>query len=215
MSCNELYFVRYCALKRGLENSRQKARLRVIFNWLKITKPCFDVSFLTSICSYLCQKLFWDREFFNLINAINILFIVLVIFETKQWFLTLNLIWGPICVWFSPARLLIETAQVISRVIFLKKKPGSWRNTFFLPVSRTFSEPWQHWLDLIFHPVRYTWDICRHLYQCVEEHKHSVIERHFRKKHRLTSDNFINYELTPKSKKEFVWKTGRFDLWNK
>ena len=60
-----------------------------------------------------------------------------------------------------------------------------------------------------------TWYICRHLFQCVEEHKHSVIEKHFRNKHSLTSDNFINYELTPKSKKEFVWKTGRFDLWNK
>ena len=34
--------------------------------------------------------------------------------------------------------------------------------------------------------------ICRHLHQCVEEHKHSAIGKHFRDVHDITPNNLIN-----------------------
>ena len=40
---------------------------------------------------------------------------------------------------------------------------------------------------------------CRHLHQRVEEHKHSVIEKHLRDMHRLTPDNLIeNFKVLKK-----------------
>ena len=44
----------------------------------------------------LRQQLFWEWEYFKEINVINILFVGPVIFETKQWFLTLKLTWRSI-----------------------------------------------------------------------------------------------------------------------
>ena len=40
---------------------------------------------------------------------------------------------------------------------------------------------------------------CRHLHQRVEEHKHSVTEKHFRVEHALTPDNLIkNFKVLKK-----------------
>ena len=52
-----------------------------VFILTDFKKRCFDVSFLTSIC---VNNYFDTENFFKYINAIDILFIRLVIFETKQ-----------------------------------------------------------------------------------------------------------------------------------
>ena len=77
----------------------------------------------------------------------NILFIGLVIFATKQWFLTLKLNLRPFCVWLSLARLPSETARVFSRSFFEKETA-----LFSSSAPRTCSMPQQDFFGSYLQP---------------------------------------------------------------
>ena len=78
----------------------------------------------------LCQRLFWDWE---LIKVINILFIGLVIFETKRWFLTLKLIWRSILFLILSRMTAHWDCSSIFPSHFLKKETAF----YLLPASST------------------------------------------------------------------------------
>ena len=110
----------------------------------------------------------------------------------------------------SPIRITLKfkdqkSADVVRRqqpLFASKKMADHLRVTEEKPPWSTSSEVYKFTCDLC--DTNYIEYTCRHLCQHVEEHKHSVIGKHFRDVHGLTPDNLIkNFKVIKKCRGKF------------